>query len=88
METAETTPSFSLSPHQEDIYSLLESGETSPMNICKKLIVAGKLPSGRFCTNKPKSYPLICAMLEELFQQGKILFVEDKDKQDQNYKLV
>lgn len=79
----EETPPLSLL--QRYIYSLLESGETSAMQICEKLIQKGKLPSGRFSTNKPKAYPQLCSILEDLVQQGKLLFIEDKDKHDRIY---
>lgn len=80
----ETPP---LSPLQRDIYSLLESGVTSAMLICEKLIQEGKLSSNCFSTNKPKAYPHVCSVLEGLVQQGKIKFIEDKDKLDRIYKI-
>jgi hypothetical protein len=81
----EETPS--LSPLQGEIYSLVESGETSAIQICETLVKAGKLPSGRFSTNKPKAYPHVCSVLEALVQKDKILFIEDKDKHDRIYQI-
>jgi hypothetical protein len=86
-EETEEVEEFPLSPLHQEAYSLVASGVTSAMHICETLLKAGKLPSGRFTTNKPKAYPQLCSILEDLVLQGKLMFIEDMDKHDRIYKL-
>lgn len=69
-----------LSPLQHEIMALLESGETSALEICEKLISSGSILKERFSTNKPKEYGKVCSILEYFVSQGYLLFIEDVDK--------
>lgn len=73
------------SPLNNAMMKLLESNVTSAMDICEHLIKDGLLSAERFSTNKPKAYPKVCSILDELVQQDKVVFVEDRDKLDRIY---
>ncbi len=68
--------------------SLLDSGETSALEICEKLIELGLISTKRFSTNKPKDYGQVYSILESLVLQGTVKFIEDKEKQDRIYEIV
>ncbi|WP_028393975.1 DUF3895 domain-containing protein [Bacillus cihuensis] len=76
------------SPLQREIIALLESGETSALQICEKLMKLGKISCERFSTTKPRDYGQVCSWLDTFVSQGILLLVEDKDKQDRIYKLI
>lgn len=69
------------------ILTLLESGVTSVMEMCDYLIKERLLSNERFSSNKPKEYPKVCFILDEMVQQGIVELVEDKDRTDRIYKL-
>jgi hypothetical protein len=73
------------SPLQQDVRALIESRETSALEICEKLIDLGKLSKERYSTNKPKAYGKVCSILESLVDEGTLKFIEDKDKKDRIY---
>ncbi|MED3575978.1 DUF3895 domain-containing protein [Cytobacillus praedii] len=75
------------SPLHITILELLELNITSALEICERLIKDGLLSNERFSTNKPKDYPKVCAILDEMVQQGTLLFIEDKDRSDRNYRI-
>ena len=76
-----------LSPLYKEILELLASDISSALEICEHLITEGKLANERYSSNKPKAYPKVCSTLDDMVQQGKIKFVEDKDKKDRIYHL-
>jgi hypothetical protein len=75
------------SPLYNEICDLLQTGESSALEICEKLIASEKISSERFSSNKPKSYGKVCSILDSMVSQGNLLFVEDKDKKDRIYQL-
>ena len=66
---------------------LLESDISSALEICESLINEGKLSNERYSSDKPKAYPKICSILDEMVQQEKIVLVEDQNKKDRIYRL-
>ncbi|USK72229.1 DUF3895 domain-containing protein [Peribacillus asahii] len=82
-EIQKNPPTSSL---QQDIVELLQSNVTSVLEICEVLIKKGKLKDERFSSNKPKSYPEICIIIDELVQRELVQFIEDQDKKDRIYK--
>jgi len=76
-----------LSPLYKEILGLIKSDISSALEICERLIEEGKLSNERYSSNKPKAYPKVCSTLDDMVQQGKIKFVEDKDKKDRIYHL-
>jgi Protein of unknown function (DUF3895) len=76
-----------LSPLYKEILGLIESDISSALEMCERLIEEGKLSNERYSSNKPKAYPKVCSILDDMVQQGKIKFVEDKDKKDRVYHL-
>lgn len=79
--------SSSLSPLHKNILTILETNINSALEICERLINDGLLSNDRFSTNKPKDYPKICAIMDEMVQQGTLLFIEDKDRSDRLYRI-
>lgn len=76
------------SPLQQDVLMHIKTGEDiSALQICEKLIVAGKLSNERYSTHKPKSYAKICYILDSFVSQGVLSFVEDKEKKDRIYRM-
>ena len=75
------------SPLRNEIIAILESGETSALQICERLIFLGKISNDRFSTNKPKEYGKVCSILENLVVEGVLRFLEEKDKKDRIYEL-
>ena len=76
-----------ISPLYKEILELLGSGISSALEISECLMKKGKISNERYSSNKPKAYPKVCSILDDLVQQGKITFVEDKDKNDRIYHL-
>ena len=76
-----------ISPLYKEILELLGSGISSALEISECLMKEGKISNERYSSNKPKAYPKVCSILDDLVQQGKIKFVEDKDKKDRIYHL-
>jgi hypothetical protein len=70
-----------------DLLELLESDLSSALEMCEHLIKEGKLSNERYSSNKPKAYPKVCAVLDDMVQQEKVLFVEEKGKGDRIYQL-
>lgn len=85
--TEEDSNKTFFSPLHNALMELLESNVTSVMDICEHLINNGLLSAERFSTNKPKAYPKVCSILDELVQQDKVVFVEDRDRLDRIYRL-
>lgn len=77
-----------VSPLQQVIVELLQSNMTSALQICEVLIKEGKLKDERFSSNKPKSYPKICSIIDALVSKELVQFVEDQDKKDRIYKWL
>ncbi|MCM3443271.1 MULTISPECIES: DUF3895 domain-containing protein [Metabacillus] len=73
---------------ERDIQVILEHGETSALNICEKLIAINSISSDRYLTEKPKDYYKVCCILDSLHNEGKLRFIEDKDKTDRIYELI
>jgi len=71
----------------ESILELLESDITSALEICECLIKTGLISNERFSSNKPKDYPEVCLILDEMVHQGRVELVEDKQKADKIYRL-
>jgi len=71
----------------KSILELLESDISSALEICESLIKAGLISKDRFHSNKPKDYPKVCLILDELCKQGRVEFVEDKERKDRIYRL-
>jgi hypothetical protein len=76
-----------LSPLYKEILVLLESDISSALEICECLIKDGKLSNERYSTNKPKGYAKVCSTLDEMVQQEKVVFIEDKERKDRVYRL-
>ncbi|MCM3454846.1 DUF3895 domain-containing protein [Heyndrickxia oleronia] len=85
--TEEESNKTILSPLHNALMELLESNVTSVMDICEHLIKDGLLSADRFSTNKPKAYPKVCSILDELVQKDQVIFVEDRDRIDRIYQL-
>ncbi|MGN7299079.1 DUF3895 domain-containing protein [Ferdinandcohnia sp. SAFN-114] len=85
-EKSNNDPSSSQLPEQ--IIKLLESGITSVLEMCESLINEGYISKERFSsTDKPKDYPKVCLILDEMVQQGKVELIEDMDKTNRIYRL-
>ena len=77
-----------ISPLYKEILELLGSGISSALEISECLMTSGKISNERYSSNKPKAYPKVCSILDDLVQQRKVTFVEDKDKNDRIYHLL
>lgn len=75
------------SPLYKEILGLLESQKTSTLEICECLINIGMISNERYSSNKPKQYPLVCSILEDMKQQGKVILVNENGKNDRFYQL-
>ncbi|QCJ45519.1 DUF3895 domain-containing protein (plasmid) [Bacillus sp. S3] len=84
----ETIDTPTLTPLQHEVMDLIQSGKTSALEICEKLIESGKLSNERYTTNKPKAYGKVCSILESFVVDGTLKFIEDKDKKDRTYEKV
>lgn len=87
-EEPKNSSSSSASPLHTTILKLLELNITSALEICERLIKDGLLSNERFSTNKPKDYPKVCAILDEMVRQNKVIFMEEKDKSDRIYRII
>ncbi|KMY50180.1 DUF3895 domain-containing protein [Peribacillus loiseleuriae] len=82
-EKRESTPT----PLYKEILALIESEISSALEICECLIESGQVSNERYSSNKPKAYPKICSLLDEMVQQGNVIFIADKNKKDRIYRL-
>ncbi|WP_066297689.1 DUF3895 domain-containing protein [Bacillus sp. FJAT-29937] len=86
-EEPKNSSSSSTSPLHTTILELLELNITSALEICERLIKDGLLSNERFSTNKPKAYPKVCVILDEMVLHNSIEFIEDKDRSDRIYRI-
>ncbi len=75
------------SPLYSSIRKLLESGVSSALEMCECLIKEGLLSNERYSSNKPKDYPEVCLVLDEMVRQDKVELLEVKEKNDRIYQL-
>lgn len=85
----ETKKVPSTSPLHEKIIKLLELDILSVLSMCESLIQEGLISKERYSsTGKPKEYPKVCLVLDEMVQQGVVELVEDKERKDRIYRLI
>lgn len=78
---------FATSDYEREIISYLSQNVNSTRIICELLIKELNAPRDRYTTGKPKIYVSICEHLDYLVQQGSVILVNVKGKDDRIYKL-